>query len=384
MTDPPGPAEHDPLDLLQEPLATRLADRLVAAAQTAAGAPAALYVIDLEGRCLRRVAGAEDLPAELEVEQLVGPELPAHRADELQEALGAAAVVPLQLRGRALAVLAFTRPPEGELGRLATHGAAAIELAERYTDVFARGRRRQTTNAAGELQQELMPPRIMHVANAQIVGTILPAYSVGGDWIDTCATPEGAWLGVADAVGKGVQAEAIGAIGLAAYRAVRRSDGPTLARAATAIHETIGALGIEEIFASAILASWEGSSRTFTWLRCGHPAPMLWHPERGLQELEGGDGPVLGLSRLPPGSTTASVTVEPGTAVVLITDGILERTAPAGERFGHEGLLRALRNAASASPTAVVTAVLDAVRAVDDGPLRDDASVLVLGPDGVV
>ncbi|MEA2255666.1 MAG: hypothetical protein QOG35_1711, partial [Solirubrobacteraceae bacterium] len=75
---------------------------------------------------------------------------------------------------------------------------------------------------------------------------------------------------------------------------------------------------------------------------------------------------------------------EPGTAVVLITDGILERTAPAGERFGHEGLLRALRNAASASPTAVVTAVLDAVRAVDDGPLRDDASVLVLGPDGVV
>ena len=56
-----------------------------------------------------------------------------------------------------------------------------------------------------------------------MAGTILPAYDVGGDWIDHCETEDGAWLAVADAVGKGPQAEAIGAIGLAAYRAVRRS-----------------------------------------------------------------------------------------------------------------------------------------------------------------
>ena len=52
-----------------------------------------------------------------------------------------------------------------------------------------------------------------------MAGSILPAYDVGGDWIDHCAMADGGWLGVADAVGKGPQASAISAIALGAYRA---------------------------------------------------------------------------------------------------------------------------------------------------------------------
>jgi serine phosphatase RsbU (regulator of sigma subunit) len=380
MPSPPGAADHDPVDLLQEPLLPRLADRLVAAARRTSGRAAALYVVDLEGRCLCRVTGEESLPDELPIDQLVGPEIPERRADDLAEALGVPAVVPLSLRGRALAVLAFTAPPDGDLGLLATHGAAAIELAERYTDVFARARRRRTPSAAGELQQELLPPRIARVPGALLAGTILPAYDVGGDWIDHCDTPDGAWLAVADAVGKGPQAEAIGAIGLAAYRAVRRSAERTLGDAAIGIHETIGALGIDEIFTSVLLASWEGSSRTFSWLRCGHPPPLLWSPARGLRAMEGGDGPVLGLPRLTPELDPASARVSPEDAVVLLSDGVFERSAPAGERFGEEGVVAALERAATSEPTALVAALMAAIDGHHDGPLRDDASVLVLRP----
>jgi serine phosphatase RsbU (regulator of sigma subunit) len=370
----------DPLDLLEERQLAGVAERLVAEARAAAGVPAALYVADLDGRSLRRVTGDGGLPDVLETAQLVGPEIPATQAAAMVRGLpDGAAVVPLTLRGRALSVLVFSAAPSGDVEALARRGAAALELAERYTDVLASARRHRACSAAAELQQDLMPPRITRLVGAEVAGSILPAYDVGGDWIDHCATPDGGWLGVADAVGKGPQASAIGAIALGAYRATRRGGGD-LAEAAAAIHDALCGLDVPDIFMSAILATWNGRSSSLVWLRCGHPPPFVWHAQRGLRELEGGDGPVLGLDRLDPPAETASAAIAPDELVVLVSDGVLERTAPGGEAFGEGGLRRALEALDDASATAAAAAVLQAVAATYDGPLRDDASVVVLAP----
>jgi serine phosphatase RsbU (regulator of sigma subunit) len=371
----------DPLALLEEPTPARVAERLVAEAQATAGAPAALYVGDLDGRSLRRVTGDRGLPEHLESAQLVGPEIPAGQAAALlAPAMPAGATaLPLTLRGRALSVLVFSAPPAGDLEALVARAAAELELAERYTDVLAAARRHRTCSAAAELQQDLMPPRITRLEGADVACSILPAYDVGGDWIDHCATADGGWLGVADAVGKGPQASAISAIALGAYRATRRGGGD-LADAAASIHDALCSLEVPDIFMSAVLASWHGPSSSLTWLRCGHPAPSVWHAERGLRELEGGDGPVLGLDRLAPPTETASARIAPGELVVLVSDGVLERTAPGGEPFGEEGLRRALQALRAPSAIAATSAILEAVATTYDGPLRDDASVVVLAP----
>ncbi len=368
----------DPLALLEEPTLARVAERLVAEAQATAGAPAALYVGDLDGRSLRRVTGDSGLPEQLESGQLVGPEIPAGRPSTLAPALPeGATALPLTMRGRALSVLVFSAPPAGDLSALVTRGAAALELAERFTDVLASPRRHRACSAAAELQQDLMPPRIARLQGAELACSILPAYDVGGDWIDHCATGDGGWLGVADAVGKGPQASAISAIALGAYRATRRGGGD-LADAAASMHDALRSLEVPDIFMSAVLASWDGPSSSLTWLRCGHLPPSVWHPERGLRELEGGDGPVLGLDRLDPPTETASATIARGEIVVLVSDGVLERTAPGGEPFGEDGLRRALQAMVAPSAIAAASAILDAVAAAYDGPLRDDASVVAL------
>ena len=370
----------DPLDLLEEQQLAGVAERLVAEAQAEAGVPAALYVADLDGRSLRRVTGDGGLPDALETAQLIGPEIPAKQAAALVRALpDGVAVLPLTLRGRALSVLVFSAPPSGDLEALARRGAAALELAERYTDVLASSRRHRSCSAAAELQQDLMPPRITRLVGADVAGSILPAYDVGGDWIDHCATPDGGWLGVADAVGKGPKASAIGAIALGAYRATRRGGGD-LAEAAAAIHDAVCGLDVPDIFMSAILATWNGPSSSLVWLRCGHPPPMVWHARRGLRELEGGDGPVLGLDRLDPPAETASATIAPDELVVLVSDGVLERTAPGAEPFGEDGLRRTLEAIGAPSAIAAASAILEAVAKTYDGPLRDDASVVVLAP----
>jgi len=373
------PVAPDPLALLEEPTLSRVAERLVAEAQATAGAPAALYVGDLDGRSLRRVTGDRALPEQLQSRQLIGPEIPVGRdATVPAPALPQGAIaLPLALRGRALSVLVFSAPPAGDLEALVARGAAALEWAERYTDVLAAARRHRACSAAAELQQDLMPPRIARLEGAEVACSILPAYDVGGDWIDHCAMADGGWLAVADAVGKGPQASAIGAIALGAYRATRRGGGD-LPDAAARIHHALLSLEVPDIFMSAILASWDGPTSTLTWLRCGHPAPAVWHAERGLRELEGGDGPVLGLDRLAPPAETASTTIAPDELVVLVSDGVLERTAPDGQRFGADGLCRALREMAAPSAIAAASAILGAVATTSDGPLRDDASVVVL------
>ena len=107
---------------------------------------------------------------------------------------------------------------------------------------------------------------------------------------------------------------------------------------------------------------------------------MVWHAQRGLRELEGGDGPVLGLGRLDPPAETASATIAADELVVLVSDGVLERTAPGGEPFGEDGLRRVLQAMGEPSAVAAASAILQAVATSYDGPLRDDASVVVLAP----
>ena len=84
---------------------------------------------------------------------------------------------------------------------IAKQGAAALELANDYTDLIEAARRRKPTTAAAEVQHHLLPPRIARVTGAQLAGGLLPTYEVGGDWFDFVENRDGAWLVIADAAG---------------------------------------------------------------------------------------------------------------------------------------------------------------------------------------
>src|SRR4051812_32731693 len=100
-----------------------------------------------------------------------GPELPRGGGGDLQRwvggARGGAAAVPLWLRGRAVAVRVCDRRPDQALEPLARQAAAAIELADRYTDVLHRARRVRRTTPAAEGQENLLPPRHARLDDAE-------------------------------------------------------------------------------------------------------------------------------------------------------------------------------------------------------------------------
>ncbi|MDQ4049510.1 MAG: PAS domain-containing protein, partial [Actinomycetota bacterium] len=215
-------------------------EQFVSEARRISGSPVALYVLDIDGTHLLRLAGPEEFPDRLDAPLALGPELAEDGIPDLKARIEAelpgVVVVPMWLRGRAIGLLLALAAAEAPLLELARHGAAAMELAGGYTDVIAAAQRRKETHAAAELQQSLIPPRIARMGAGTLAGSVLPSYEVGGDWFDFVENRDGAWLAVADAVGKGATAGALAAIALAALRAARRS-GQSLEAAAQTMHE---------------------------------------------------------------------------------------------------------------------------------------------------
>jgi serine phosphatase RsbU (regulator of sigma subunit) len=359
-------------------------DQLVAEARRVGGVAVALYVVDIDGSHLLRLAGSEEFPARLEDPPALGPEivpegLPAFYAD-LEERLPGCVAEPLWLRGRVTGLLLSIGTPLSSLADIARQGAAALELANDYTDYIEAARRRKPTTAAAEIQQQLFPPRIARIAGARLAGTLLPAYEVGGDWFDFVENRDGAWLAIADSPGNGPTAAGLGAAALGALRAARRS-GHDLEQALRNVHETVRELGNSAFHMTALVARWHATTATLTWFNCGHPPAYLVDADGNLSQLDGPDHPALGLAGSEPRFAPAARQLHATERVILVTNGVINRRVEGGGTFGVEGLRHAIERAEN--PTAASTAIA-IQRAVTDSwrePLEDDATIVVMAVD---
>ncbi|MDP9135005.1 MAG: SpoIIE family protein phosphatase [Actinomycetota bacterium] len=361
-----------------------IADQLVAEARRAAGVPVALYVVDIDGSRLIRLAGSEDFADTLDAPPALGPEivpegLPAFY-ERLRDTMPRCVATPLWLRGRVLGLLLCVGTPLTELEDIARQGAAALELANDYTDLIEAARRRKPTTAAAEVQHHLLPPRIARITGAQIAGGLLPTYEVGGDWFDYVENRDGAWLAIADTAGTGPTAAGLSASALGALRAARRS-GQDLQEAAGSMDDVIRALGNPQFTLTAILARWHAATSTLSWLNCGHPPGFIADPEGTLTELEGPVHAPLGSLETTREFELTTLRLDSADRLVLVTDGVIGREIEGGGKFGVDGLRRAVRDAPAATAAATALAIQQAVTSCWSEPLADDATTVVLAVD---
>ena len=377
--DPPPAALPHAADVLDALSAEGVAAWVVETAGTLAGCPVALYVVDLEGTHLARVDGDAGLPDAIPIGQAVGPELPRRHATEELEQLRARGIwaTPLWLRGRAVGLLLSSREPAADLEPLAREAGVAIDVADRYTDVFESARRRRPMSAAAELQAGLLPPRITTVPGADLAGTVVPAYEVGGDWFDYAEQDGQTWVAVGDASGKGNRAAALSALCLGALRAARRDRRP-LQEAVSRMDEAVCSVGDAELFVTALVGIWQPAPRTLAWIGCGHPPPFVVTAAGDVYEAPGATGPPLGLPVGASGWQSNELGLQPGDRVMLYTDGVTERRVSSGGRFGLAGVERAIREARSPSAASLITSLLALVLGAAPEPPHDDATALAL------
>jgi serine phosphatase RsbU (regulator of sigma subunit) len=355
-----------------------LPEQLVAEAQRIAEVPLGLYVLDIDGSHLLRVAGPERLPERIEAPLAIGPELDSAGLSELRAQLAdrrGVEVVPLWLRGRATGVLLTLGRPRRPLTEIARQAAAAITLADRYTDTFARGQRRKQPRAAAEIQQSLLPPRIARITGGEVAGNVLPSYEVAGDWFDIVENLDGVWITLADGLGPTTRAAASSAVALGALRASRRSGG-TPHDALLLMHRTLREMPGPSAEMTAIAARWDPATFRLELVNCGHGAPVIVRADGEVEHVDMPTGRGLGgrASSRPGDHETA---LDPGDRLILFSDGVTTG-AGGGADLGVDGVARAAARSERGSAADTVREIHRAVLDASGGDLGDDATVVCL------
>ena len=357
-----------------------LPEQLVAEAQRIGRVPVALYVLDIDGTFLLRLAGAKRLPEQIDAPLAIGPELDADGIADLRRQLAtspSAHVFPLWLRGRANGVLiAFGRPAE-PLGELARQAAAAITLADRYTDAFARAQRRKQPLAAAEIQQSLLPPRIARVTGGEIAGNVLPSYEVAGDWFDVIENADGIWVALADGLGGSTRAAAASAVALGALRASRRSGGDVV-EALVAMHQTLRELPGPRAEMTALVTHWDPAGGELRVANCGHVPPVVLRGRGDVELVQVPPGPGLG-GRSSPRPAERVTTLAAGDRLVLVSDGVIE-CGDGNAGLGVDGTIKAALSSARETAADTVRQIHRAVLAASD-ELADDATAVCLSAE---
>jgi PAS domain S-box-containing protein len=262
--------------------------------------------------------------------------MPLGESRDLLRALGpeTAVVLPLTAEGRTVGVLTLYQ----DAGRTAGEQdmTTALEVAAQAARAIARAHRQsQQAKLAEGLQRSLLtePPEI---PGTRVVVRYVPAAEaarVGGDWYDTFLQRSGdAVVVIGDVVGHDTAAAAAMGQLRGLLRGIAHHSGAGPAEILRGLDEAMASMH-EGTLATAAVARIErmtggraaAPGARLRWANAGHPPPALLGRD-GRVSLLAGDTCDLMLG-VDPGVRRAEnlVALEPGSTVVLYTDGLVER-----------------------------------------------------------
>ena len=251
---------------------------------------------------------------------------------------------------------------------LAKYASQALERAELL---------RERQEVARTLQEALLAT-LPSGAAFELAARYLPASThdkVGGDWYDAITVQDRTTLIMGDVVGHNIAAAAQMGQLRAILRgfAVDRSEDPAallsrLDRANTALD---GAVMATALVAHIDSAPMPGALARLTWSSAGHPQPVLVSPDGRAEQLTGGTDLLLGLH---PQVTRHNHVqhIEPGSTLILFTDGLVERRESSIQAMTAE----LCRTAGTLADLKLEEMLDTLVHEMGDSQERDDVAVL--------
>jgi serine phosphatase RsbU (regulator of sigma subunit) len=267
----------------------------------------------------------------------------------------------------------FVPRDERLLQALTAHLAVALEKAELLAE---------RAQVATVLQETLLPPLLPPIPGVDVAARYRPTGSgnlVGGDFYDVFATGPTTWDAVlGDVSGVGPEAAALTGIARYTIRAVARDEPP--AAVLDALNDALNNQRTGDRFCSAVYLRLEPSAGgvDVTLANGGHPPALVLRDDGRVEAIDQEPGLLLGLFP-ETGVVDQHFRLEPGDAVVLYTDGVIEARHPeTGEQLGDERLVDLLARCAGRTADGIARRLELAVIDHQAGQTLDDVAIVVV------
>src|SRR5580658_1957399 len=273
-------------------------------------------------------------------------------------------VVPLFYKGRVIGVLDlehtrfgfFNEEHERILTTLAAQVAISIENARLYQAVRRQERQLERDIAmAREVQLRLLPPTAPEHPHAEMAVRFLPARTIGGDLYDFVDYgPNRTAIVLGDVSGKAAPAALFAALVSGIMRSAAAHQ-PDPAQMLATLNDAVQERRLESQYVTMLFAIWNDETRTLQVANSGAVQPLFCRSGQSGTLLT--EGFPLGLF---PNVAYDEFTeqVEPGDAIVFVSDGILDAQNAQEEMYGPERLGAMLCGRAGSTAHEIAEAIL--------------------------
>lgn len=231
---------------------------------------------------------------------------------------------------------------------------------------------------AREVQQRLIPKAPAVLAGFDIAGASYSAIETGGDYFDIFPLLDSCTgIVIGDACGHGLGP----ALLITETRAYLRAFAQTsedIGRIAALVNQRL-AEDVEDNFVTLFFARLDHRTHSLVYISAGHPSGCILDPSGSVKAVLESTGPPLGIFPDEDFPIGAAITLQPGDLVLLLTDGVLEATAPDGTVFGFERAIDLVRVCREDTAAQIVFDLYHAVRAFSHGRRQvDDITAVVI------
>ncbi|MGW7473724.1 PP2C family protein-serine/threonine phosphatase [Streptomyces cyaneofuscatus] len=284
-------------------------------------------------------------------------------------------IAPVTNRGDAIGLLELHLPQYPGADALlrisrSAHALAYIIIANRpFTDLYQWGRRTSPLGLAAEIQHRLLPTSLAcEAAQFAVAGALEPAEHVGGDTFDYVIDRDYVQLSVTDAMGHDVDAALLATLLVGALRRARR-QGADLAEQARAADQAVAEHSGGRYVTGQLLRISLRDGRT-EFINAGHPWPLRLRGGKAEEITPAVDMPFGFIA--PHTYTVQELDLQAGDRLVMLTDGMLERSAAALD------LPALVESTQDLHPREAARFLIEHVVQAHDGRLDDDATVMCL------
>ncbi|MCB9837841.1 MAG: SpoIIE family protein phosphatase [Phycisphaeraceae bacterium] len=233
--------------------------------------------------------------------------------------------------------------------------------------------------AAREVQQRMMPAESDTIDTIRYAMKSRPGRVIAGDLFDITPIDENRtafFLG--DVSGKGMPAAMLMGMAQSNLAAALRHD-PDLGRAVTEVNRQVHARSSDREFITLFAGIYDRARREIEFVDAGHGYGLRCHAGGDVERIVSEGGLPLGIDPSGIYRPERLTGVEPGSRIVVFSDGVVEQTGPVGEEFGVDRVIELLRSSSAVETD--VASLLDAIiEYAETDALSDDVTIVSIEP----